>query len=206
MGLELTAKQALCIFSLLFGQTAREREPTLSQLVPALSAKDRRRLISAGLLETQRRGRATHFIATDAAWEWAGAHLDAELPASNGAAPVLHNLLVHLGRFLAERKLALADVVTAKADAGPPCVRGRIVDTVLVLGGGRSKQRVRLAALRSQLPELPRAELDSLLREMQRDQKLVLYRLDNPAELRPADEAAVLIIGGNPRHLVYLEG
>jgi hypothetical protein len=213
---------------MLFGQTEAAREPMQSRLVPGLTAKERSALIAAGLLETERRGRALHLIATDAAWQWASAHLTTELMASKAAGPILQDLLTQLGKFLATRGLVLADLLTSActpelaapggvatllgsephpkqqhAPLGP--VRGRIRDTVLGLTGGRSRQRVRLAALRERLPELPRRELDSILLAMQSDEQLVLYRLDNPAELRPADEQAALLIGTSPRHLVYLE-
>jgi hypothetical protein len=85
-------------------------------------------------------------------------------------------------------------------------VQRRVCDAVLGLGGGRSKQRVRLAELRLRLPEVSRPELDAVLLLLQSERQLVLYRLDNPAELRPADHEAALLVGGNPRHLVYMEG
>jgi hypothetical protein len=225
--LELNPKQALCLFGMLFGQTEAAREPMQSRLEPALSAQERLALVSAGLLETERRGRAVHLIATDAAWQWAGAHLATELAASKAASPILRALLTQLGQFLEPRGLVLADVMLrpdpsrlslpdgsgalgageqAREQRAPSGqLRGRIRDTVLGLTGGRSRQRVRLAALRERLPELPRRELDSILLAMQSDEQLVLYRLDNPAELRPADEQAALLIGTSPRHLVYLE-
>jgi hypothetical protein len=51
----------------------------------------------------------------------------------------------------------------------------------------------------------PRAQLDAALTSMQRTGQLVLFRIENPAELTAADESAALYIAGNPRHLVYLE-
>ena len=65
---------------------------------------------------------------------------------------------------------------------------------------------MRLAALRDRLGEVPRDRLDSSLLEMQDAGRVVLYRLDNPLELTAADHQAALVIGENPRHLVYLEG
>lgn len=223
MSFEPNPKQALCLLGILFGQSDEEREPMQSKVRPELKPKERAPLIAAGLLEAERRGQATHLIATDAAWEWASTHLDAELMPSRSASPILHNILTQLGKFLAQKGLALADIVTlaggtasddsagnpGQNDEGDTAVgkaRTRIRDAVLSLGGGRSKQRVRLSALRSRLPEVPRVQLDSLLLKMQSEQQLVLYRLDNPTELGPADEDAALLVGGNPRHLVYLEG
>jgi hypothetical protein len=74
------------------------------------------------------------------------------------------------------------------------------------LGNNRWKERVRLSALRAILPGVTRRELDRVLLEMQRADRLVLYRLDNPRELTPADKAAAMDVGGYPRHLVYFLG
>jgi hypothetical protein len=71
------------------------------------------------------------------------------------------------------------------------------------LGGNQWQQRVRLSLLRAKLGDVPRATLDRTLLEMQRADRLVLYRLDNPREVNRADEAAALDIAGHPRHLAY---
>jgi hypothetical protein len=74
------------------------------------------------------------------------------------------------------------------------------------LGGNQWQQRVRLSLLRAKLGDVPRATLDRTLLEMQRADRLVLYRLDNPREVNRADEAAALDIAGHPRHLAYFIG
>ena len=215
-----------------------------SRIRPDLPAADRVALIAAGLLQTERRGRATHVLATDAAWAWANAHLGVALASSSAASPILRAVLSQLGPFLTQRGFVLADLMldadlsgphasesvppsaAGRAHPKPPScalpsplqspsgvplrplakVQRRVCDAVLGLGGGRSKQRVRLAELRVRLPEVSRPELDAVLLLLQSERQLVLYRLDNPAELRPADHEAALLVGGNPRHLVYMEG
>lgn len=230
-------RQALCIFGMLFGRTEEEREPMQSKVKPELKPKDRRPLVEAGLLEAQKRGSATHLVPTDAAWAWAGAHLDAELLQSKHATHVLHNVLGLLRTFLDQRELTLADLALAGAPsaervngagalaastASPgneAAVRAgagsegaveplpeRIRQALWELAGGRTKARVRLAALRERLEGVSRRELDALLLQMQDAGRLVLYPLDNPVELTAADRGAALLVGKNPRHLVYLEG
>lgn len=228
-------RQALCILGMLFGQTDAEREPMMSKLKPELNPKQRKVLVDAGLLETQRRGRSTHLVPTDAAWQWASAHLDTELMDSKLATPILHNVLVQLGRFLASRELALADLILVSAepavdeavareeseprnivigapenggasyDLAPHELCDRVRRVIWDIAGGTAKKRVRLSELRNRLGELPRSRLDALLLEMQAEGRVVLYRLDNPVELTSADHHAALLIGENPRHLVYLE-
>ena len=211
MSFHPNARQALAIFGLLFGRTPEEREPMKSKLKPELSAEERRQLVRAGLLELDRRGRAEHLRATDAAWEWAGAHLDIKLPKSQGAAAVLENLLSTLKSFLPRADLALADLFITESESGsgiqkdPAAVRNRIREAIVDIAGGATRKRVRLSDLRSRLDDLPRDRLDRELLEMQAGQRLVLYKLDNPAELTAADRQAALQVAGNPRHLVYLE-
>lgn len=64
--------------------------------------------------------------------------------------------------------------------------------------------RLRLAALRAALPETPRAELDATLRAMQLEDALVLYALDDPAEITASDHAAALAVGGEACHVLYI--
>lgn len=207
------ARQTLAIFVLLFARTPEEREPMQSKLKPKLDSRERRQLVEAGLLEFEARGRATHVRATDKAWDWAGAHLDATLPRSIAVLPVLQSLLMALRTFLPNHELTLAhlfltprttaDLSTAQGTNGH--VRERIREAIFAIGGGSTHQRVRLSDLRASLEDVPRERLDRELLAMQAGHRLVLYRLDNPAELTAADRQAELFVGGHPRHLVYLE-
>jgi hypothetical protein len=223
---EPSPKQALFLFGILFGPTPEWREPMKSKTRPRLHPKECRALIRRGLLEEEQRGRACHLIATDAAWEWANRHLRVELsPGSTAASPILHHVLSQLGAFFARRGLTLADLFSPEAphaddapatlasDAPPPRsedeatrLRDQIRATLGRLGHGRAKRRVRLADVRQTLAAVPRHRLDAALLAMQSDGELVLYRLDNRAELRPSDHEAALHVGDAPRHLVYLEG
>lgn len=66
-----------------------------------------------------------------------------------------------------------------------------------------SNQRVQLAEVRAKLKGMSRAEQDELLKRMQDNDELVLYRNDNPMSISKADKEAAMDINGNPRHLVY---
>jgi hypothetical protein len=240
MAYQPNQRQALCLVGMLFGQSDAEREPMQSKVKPELPPKDRKGLIEAGFLEARPRGRATHLILTDAAWEWAGAHLDGALLESKHATGILQAVLTQLGKFLAARELTLADVAMASsasrtpeasdstaldgskralADAPPPALAApdieraaspselgeRIRQAIWEIAGGAAKRRVRLAELRDRLIEVPRPRLDSSLLELQDTGRVVLYPLDNPVELTAADREAALLVGQNPRHIVYLE-
>lgn len=66
-----------------------------------------------------------------------------------------------------------------------------------------ARERVSLADVRKKLGDMPREEQDQLLKQMQRDEELVLYRNDNPRSLTQADHDAVMTVGDSPRHIVY---
>lgn len=83
-------------------------------------------------------------------------------------------------------------------------VEKRVRDACLKLSGGETCKRVRLADLRENL-DVVREELDRALLKMQVDGKLVLFRLDNPMDIKPRDVEAAIHICGAPRHIVYLE-
>jgi hypothetical protein len=61
--------------------------------------------------------------------------------------------------------------------------------------------------LRHQLSSISRVKFDQALLDMASSGKASLYRLDNPAEIRPEDRDAVLRTpSGEDRHIVYLGG
>lgn len=97
--------------------------------------------------------------------------------------------------------------LAAATDAAPDdSVAERITAAYAVLAEHRSNGRVRLAALRSELADLPRETLDTALQRMLRAGKLVLGRLDNPLEITPEDDAAKLLTAlGDPRHIMHME-
>lgn len=70
--------------------------------------------------------------------------------------------------------------------------------------GGKWGRRARLSELRPLLEDLSRDALDEALRDLQRAKRLVLYPLDDPREIAPADEAAAIRMGGQPVHVVYI--
>jgi hypothetical protein len=80
----------------------------------------------------------------------------------------------------------------------------RLLAVSLALGGGPG-HRVRLSDLRHALSDVSRGDVDRTLLDLQRQEKLVLYRIDDPTDIRPEDERAALMVAGNPRHIVYLE-
>ncbi len=86
-----------------------------------------------------------------------------------------------------------------------PSLAERIEAACLELTQGARQTRVTLHDLRARLGDVARQDLDGALLTLQREKKLVLYREDNSAALRPEDRRAALLVGNEPRHLVLLE-
>jgi hypothetical protein len=207
MSFKPTPKQALALWGMIFGDTQEQREPSYSGLRKRLPKKERDQLVGAGLLETVKRGLSHHVLPTDAAWAWAAEHYADPLSESKLGAEVLERVLRRLGPFLAGHSTALAEFAQRAASGGPKATARldeRIKAICLDLAGG-TRRRVRLLALRERLADVPRPDLDVTLLEMQRAGRLVLYPIDDPLDITPADESAALRIGGNPRHILYLE-
>lgn len=91
-----------------------------------------------------------------------------------------------------------------KAGQGSSNIEQRITQAVLKLGGNKTRQRVRIADLAEELPDIPKQALDKALKDLQIKKKVVLYRLDNLRDKKPRDDAAAVDINGNERHLVFL--
>lgn len=93
---------------------------------------------------------------------------------------------------------------TPRADTA--VVRQEIAATYARLASKQSNSRVRLAAIRHELSEFAREDVDVALRAMLNDGEIVLNRLDNPAEITLEDEAAMIKTSlGDPRHIMHME-
>ena len=214
MQAELDAQQAF----LLWRMVITGEEPTLSTCGVNPAAR-RRALVEAGHLAVEQRGRSRHLVLTDKAWRWAADHGEPPLPPrTSKAVPVFAELLRLVAAHLAATGTPLVELVRpdpphTSGDAPGHAIQGgqpdgaieeAITTAYLELTGGEYSRRVRLADLRPRLPRIDRPQLDTALRALQRRERAVLMQLDDPVRITPEDEDAVLRIGTDPRHLVYL--
>ncbi len=81
----------------------------------------------------------------------------------------------------------------------------QVLSALRSLAQGTTTGAVRLAALRSALGQVDRANVDRALRSLRDDRIIILYQDDDRASLTQADHEAALIEADTPRHLVYLE-
>lgn len=184
-------------------------------LKPQPNAPARKRLESAGLIESSRRrnpktGRAGAFLTlTDKGWATLGESLDADLSARTPAGTeVLRLLLLRLKTFLDHRGLSLGDLfVVAAAPSTEDDLARRVASAYMAISRGETNVRVRLAELRRAVGPVARDDLDQALRDLEASGEASLYRLDNPIEIGPEDrEAALRTPLGDERHIIYLGG
>ncbi len=209
MSFQPTPKQALVMWSLLITGD----EPAISKVRPELKPAERKPLIDFGLIELVKRGRSTHIVLTDKAWDWAAGHFEVELSKSNYAAPILQELLKKLGSYLNSHKIPLVEFLVYKnttiehSESGAAVLSdlgAKIREAYLQASGGEYNVRVRLSQLRQLVDDLPQAEVDKVLIQMGLVGKITLMHLDDPQEICPEDEQAAVNIGGQKNHIVYM--
>ncbi len=230
MTYEPSPKQALLIWKMITGASHEEREPLQSKTRPELSAKERKALADNGFvtLEPPGKKQGLRLVLTDKAWAWAEAAGDVDLFKSRSSvgAEALQGLLRRLLPFLRREEIPLSNLFAEDSapaegrEGATPAVEStsnengssdskslpaRIEAECLSLSGGARQERVRLSALRHRLKSVQRGVLDAALLNLQDQRQLVLYRDDNTAALTEDDRDAALLVGGEPRHLVYLE-
>jgi hypothetical protein len=189
-----------------------------------VSVKEREGLVRLGLLDvTTMKGGAKKITVTDAGWAWANDFLDAPLPtkASARITLVLQQWLKLFKAYMYAEKVSLADVFTRSrpfvlVEKSPygveeptkhttATVFRRVREGYLFLTGGRIKTRCLLRDLRANLPDIDRAQLDAALQQMAASGEAVLFRLDNRLDITPADDEAGIFMGGEKRHILWID-
>ncbi len=97
-----------------------------------------------------------------------------------------------------------AKPAVAETPAAP--LEPRVFDAYLAETGGKDRTRVRLADFRKHFPDMSKEELDAELKRMMLEDKIILYRQDDPRQIKAADREAVLEIAGVPHHIIIIEG
>ena len=95
--------------------------------------------------------------------------------------------------------------IAATPQPGGADIRTRIEQAYLKVTGGKFNQRGVLADIRSHLQDLPREAVDAELRKMGGEEGVNLMGLDNKQEATPERQAAAVEVGGEPRHLLWLD-
>lgn len=210
-----TPHQIFLVLSMFFGTTPEEREPLFKdRRVAALKPVQlRNELVNANVLRLGKRNRLGYVALGDEAEDFVMKHLGASLPKTDAAAPVLSTVLARLQDLLLTQGHSLAEFAGLRSSNASPASSGgkleqspeqAIREAYLSLTHGEKRCRVRLAELRHLVPVQDQVINEALL-AMQIAGQVVLYKLDNNAEISADDERAALYIEGQPRHVVYLE-
>jgi hypothetical protein len=107
--------------------------------------------------------------------------------------------------FISMNNVTLAQIFAEKAPASE-----KLLDADALLRTIKSLKKelfmasggLRLSVLRKELKNQSRDHIDKLLLELQKLDRIVLYRFDSPP--KDEDRKAALIIAGEPRHYLYI--
>src|SRR5262245_42502221 len=153
---------------------------------PVVKKRDREALVRAGLMMSEKRGRAGLWLeVTDKGWAWAADHLDADLPQrSTAGSAILQGWLTQIKTFMSVRGLALADILAPQTPPAPPrmdfdTVRVRVRKAYLDLTDGRFNRRALLRDLRDKLQDIERGTLDEALKRMHLEEGTTLSGWNN---------------------------
>jgi len=203
---DLSAKERAVVFTLM--AEAREiSNPELAQRAGfRLDGKERRKLNDLKLVESRMSGRTFAHELTDAGWRWCATQLSAGLPGkASSSEGALYAVLDGLARYLDYTDQTLADLFRQRAASE---ISEVAVDIDVLIKSAYHRlaaepaEFVKLRELRSELPDVPRAQLDSALEQMYRTRQVNLVPQSNQQALTQADRDAALRIGGEAKHMI----
>jgi hypothetical protein len=221
---KLTPKQTLLMWCLL----GCNGEALQRSIVPRVEAKDRKVLVTRGLISEGKHGQSILLRLEDKGWHWASEHLRDELPPNFR---VLQQWLGRVHDFLTETNRPLADFIgppieplpvlqpkksrsskprkpTLKKPKSPSSadLRQRIEAAYLAVTNGRKAESVPLSRLRAELSDLDRKTVDrGLLRILQGDDNARLGQISDPKALTQDEREAAFSPGGEPYHLLWIQ-
>ncbi|KPA13282.1 hypothetical protein MHK_006507 [Candidatus Magnetomorum sp. HK-1] len=206
--------QVLFLWNLIFTGGEGFKQDLKPELKPASKRKE---LIKWGLIQEEKRktkkgSQALYIQLTEKGWKWANDNITAEFSnRSTASAPALAALLSRLNNYLNQHHLSLAEILgllNSDPVANEPEIdlEQRIRDAYYQISDEKWNVRVHLHELRQSLPDISRESLDQKLLDMQKQEKLVLYNMDDVRNIRPEDEDAAIDIAGFKRHILYMEG
>lgn len=171
-----------------------------------LDGKERRRLNDLELVDSRKQGQAYLHELSDKGWRWCWNEFVAEPgPRPGNMERALYALLPFVRRYIEGHGESLGDLIVP----GTAGTADHDAETVIEAGyralAGEPGVFVRLAELRGELGDTPRAETDSALDRMYRAQRINLVPQSNRRELTQADHESAVRIGGEDKHLISIE-
>ncbi|CAM3194431.1 hypothetical protein DFJ75_1248 [Williamsia muralis] len=220
---DLTGTEMIVLFVLMAEADALTNKE-IKERGPELRADSRRKLNSLGLIDSDTSKVPHRHSLSDRGWAQANDLLGAQPPA--GTTPqgkALFTVLAGLGRHFAREDLRLADVfvpaaeaveavgntvqttpIPSKSDGVENDVEARVIEAYRSLAV-KPGAWVSLRRLRPALSEVDRPDLDAALISLYTRPGITLIPEENQKSLTPDDRAAAVSIGGQNKHLIYVE-
>src|SRR5262249_43950958 len=141
---------------------------------------------------------------TDRGWAWAARNLSAPLPKKAQAADLLQAWLARLQAYMEAKNVTLPEIISPSGEAAYAIMRDRIRSAYCAISGGVFNKAVFLRDLRGKLSDFDRVTLEQTLLQMSRTGEASLMQQDNRRQITDADRAAAILIGGEPRHILWI--
>lgn len=200
----LTLKERAVLLALL----AEARPLTNTELREAagltLDGASRYKLNDLKLVTSEKAGRSFVHELTDDGTAWCAKELGAERPERAGSiGGALYAVLSGLQRYLQRTGQVLADLFPGAEPESD--VEARIRTAYRKLSSASGLPWVGLAALRAELPDVAREDVDAALQQLSRQPGIHVQAEANQQALRDADHEAAVRFGGSSRHLLKIE-
>lgn len=172
-----------------------------------LDRRKRERLNGDGLIVSSKVGRGYSHRLTERGWKWVEQELTAPVPPWSGSAGGgLYALLHGLHTAVGSRTGTLRSLFEGAKTSDPQPASGlreRIRDAYkrIVRKPGAW---VQLRDLRPLLPDVPKAELDEVLKHMLKEREANLTLNEDQGALTPADHAAAIRVGIANLHMISI--
>lgn len=197
--------QVLILWKMIF----LNEQPTFSKV----KKTDRQPLVNAGLVATDKKGRTSFMRLEDSAWDWAVQNLDAKVSdRSPQSGPVLQQVLILLKKYMQHNNISLHEFMKAETTAvetetplDPVSIASQVRDAYFKFTNGKPRVSMRLATLRELLSEIPRSGLDETLKEMKRNNRILLFPFEDPQEKNESDDQAALYEASRLNHIIIFE-
>ena len=201
------------VLLVLMAEARPVRNSELATLGPELKKQDRDWLVDRGLIEVDTSKRPMTLARPDRGGATCAAIIGADTPErASGQGKALYTVLRALRRHFDRAQLAPADVFfpldDLAASDGHDVLAHQLEEQVraaYVRLAARAGGWVDLVRLRSELPDVSRADLDAALTRMYRVPGVSLVPEENQKTLTAADHAAAVSIGDQAKHLIAIE-
>ncbi|SRR6266567_498286 len=204
MSTEFTPNQRLLLWHLgLLGGKALQMDVEYKEI-----AKDRKELERRGLLAVAKERRSLVLELKDGGWDELtkpGSVLPKGKKKPSRERVILQLLLNALHIHASRQSVGIGEILRrAPTSPEPIDLQQRIRRAFFEIAGNPPQDSVRLSALRANLHDVPRQQLDEVLLAMKNAREINLMNLDNPPDIK-AEESSAVRDGNRQYHVLWIE-